>query len=59
MGHYQAKRSKQGYSCYADLGCAFSVNKSFQRFFSSSSSWYREEDTFTNGDFPYKCKYLL
>ena len=29
------------------------------RDYSFSSSWYREGDTVTNGNFPYKCKFLL
>ena len=29
------------------------------RDYSFSSSWYREGDTVTNGNFHYKCKFLL
>lgn len=52
----EEKHSKQGED-FRTVG-AFSIVKSFL-WFTVLSSWYREGDTFTNGNLLYKCKFPL
>ena len=42
-----------------DLSHCLHFIDEFLEVYLSSSSWYREGDTLTNGGFPYKCKYFL
>lgn len=56
MEGYQEKHNKQEEGCYKDLSLPSPLIRISRDLKLSFSSWYREGDISTNGDFLYKYK---